>query len=274
MSLPPSLLDAWHSNDELLSLLVKEYSQKFPKLQTKLSALLSALPKTSEGLLLGEVSESTIKAIVRDSGFSGFKEVVREALRDERVARIGILGSLPESALSPSVRSLALAALDRTIENDFLTIEAAFSKLVTNTLEEMALAPISQKQLVERVQPLIGRTKVQTTTLLDTALAGFQTELQRRAVETLPEPDNAHFVYLGPEDSITRPFCKALVGKAISSKDMRRLRNGHGLPVARYRGGYNCRHSLVPVTKEAAEMMAIPVATRADIERANKGGKR
>ena len=274
MTLPQSLLDAWNDNEELLNELVQEYSRKFPQIQTRLAALLAAQPKNSEGRLIGEISEQMVKAIVRDSGFSGFKAAVKEALRDERVSRMGVLGSLADDVLEPSMRSLALAALDRTVETDFSTIEAAFSKVTTNTLEEMALVPLPKKQVVERIQPILNRTKAQTATLLDTALAGFQTELQRRAADTLPDQSNVLFVYTGPEDVITRPFCKALVGKAVRKQDIQKLKNGQGLPVARYRGGYNCRHALVPVASEFVKLSGIPIATKADIGRANRGGRR
>lgn len=61
------------------------------------------------------------------------------------------------------------------------------------------------------------------------------------------------YLYLGPDDAKTRPFCEAHVGKAYPLEVLRQMDNGTPLPVVPYCGSYNCRHTLSPLTLEDAE---------------------
>lgn len=83
-----------------------------------------------------------------------------------------------------------------------------------------------------------------------------------------------HYLYTGPQDGITRAFCKPLVNKVVSSAQMSTLNNGQGLPVVTSGGGYNCRHSWSPVTRSFIDSAGLDVAKAADIRKANRGGKR
>ena len=64
------------------------------------------------------------------------------------------------------------------------------------------------------------------------------------------------FLYVGPKDGITRPFCRKLVGKVLSKSQINRLNNGQGAgPVLTTGGGYNCRHSWTPISKGFVQVM-------------------
>jgi hypothetical protein len=84
------------------------------------------------------------------------------------------------------------------------------------------------------------------------------------------EADIDHFLYTGPNDGITRPFCDALVNKVVTSKQMRRLDNGQGLSVITSGGGYNCRHSWSPVTQGFIKSANLKLATASDISKASQ----
>jgi len=83
-----------------------------------------------------------------------------------------------------------------------------------------------------------------------------------------------HYLYTGPVDGITRPFCRALVNLVVDEKQMRRLNNGQGLAVKTSGGGYNCRHSWSPVTESFIEAAELDQATASDISKANSRAKR
>lgn len=91
------------------------------------------------------------------------------------------------------------------------------------------------------------RRDIQTE--LDTALMAFN-----RTVNTTKaaEVGIEFFLYTGPDDKITRPFCQEHVNKAYTLAELGDLDNGQGLPVPQYLGGYNCRHYLVPLDSNAA----------------------
>lgn len=63
------------------------------------------------------------------------------------------------------------------------------------------------------------------------------------------------FIYLGPDDQITRPFCQRLLSKdppIYSLTEISTMDNDQGLPVLDYGGGYNCRHQWRPISEERA----------------------
>ena len=75
------------------------------------------------------------------------------------------------------------------------------------------------------------------------------------------------FMYVGPKDGITRPFCRKLVGKVLSKSQINKLNNGQGAgPVLTSGGGYNCRHSWSPVSKGFIKVMDLTVATDSEIK--------
>jgi uncharacterized protein with gpF-like domain len=60
------------------------------------------------------------------------------------------------------------------------------------------------------------------------------------------------FLYVGPDDQVTRPFCVERVGQVWSTEEIDSWDNGQGLPANIYCGGYNCRHHLRPLSDELA----------------------
>lgn len=82
------------------------------------------------------------------------------------------------------------------------------------------------------------------------------------------------YLYTGPKDGITRPFCRALIGLVVDETQMSKLNNGQGKSVKIACGGYNCRHSWSPVTDSFVEAADLERAKPSDISKANKGAKR
>ena len=83
-----------------------------------------------------------------------------------------------------------------------------------------------------------------------------------------------HYLYTGPKDGITRPFCRPLINKVVDKTQLGKLNNGQGLSVRTSGGGYNCRHSWSPVTESFMKAAGLDKANASDISKANTGGKR
>ncbi len=65
--------------------------------------------------------------------------------------------------------------------------------------------------------------------------------------------DINNFLYYGNVQNNTRPFCRRRVGKIFSRQQIESWTHhwdGKSGPAMTHRGGYNCRHTLVPVRKE------------------------
>lgn len=90
---------------------------------------------------------------------------------------------------------------------------------------------------------------------VETAIRGAVRMALIQQSENASEATGVEMLYLydGPEDSKTRPFCDKHVGKVYSLAKIKALANDDGLPVETFAGGYNCRHRLSPISREDAE---------------------
>lgn len=72
------------------------------------------------------------------------------------------------------------------------------------------------------------------------------------------------FIYNGPDDSLTRPFCKHVLEKRnppiYKLSEINKMDNKQGLDVKISGGGYNCRHEWRPVDDELEATLRSEVA--------------
>lgn len=87
---------------------------------------------------------------------------------------------------------------------------------------------------------------------LRTALSGFEQVITNTKAQELGFD---LYIYLGPDDGVTREFCQDVLdeNKAWTEEEIAALDNEQGLDPFVYGGGYNCRHQWRPVDKEYAE---------------------
>lgn len=99
----------------------------------------------------------------------------------------------------------------------------------------------------------------QTSELLDSVARSLDTTLGRAAtaveggirrfnervtLETARDLD-FYYVYIGPDDAKTRPYCRPRVGKVLNQEQA-------DAAAANVEGRWNCRHDLAPITLEEA----------------------
>jgi hypothetical protein len=103
-----------------------------------------------------------------------------------------------------------------------------------------------------------------------TRITSFGRELTAVAAESAGVD---HYLYTGPLDGITRPFCRQLAGKVFTKSQVQDLRNYQIEPPLVRGGGYNCRHTWAPVSEELIESAGLDRGTNADVRRANQAAK-
>lgn len=108
--------------------------------------------------------------------------------------------------------------------------------------------PFDVQSLVDRVS---SRTLAHIETELNTAMIAFNRTVAKAQAERL---GIEKFLYVGPDDKITRQFCKDTLNDrnppVYTSDEIADMDNEQGLDVSQYGGGYNCRHEWLPVTDE------------------------
>lgn len=180
---------------------------------------------------------------------------------------------------------LAVQAIPETVRD---LDETALRILVDSAAERFWRDRITLPSVAEIAEGLARATSMTTPQALGADLSS-RLEISRGGAETLARTELAVFDrqvsaefaasaglalfwYTGPEDSLTRPFCGVAVGLVFDSDQIAALDNaqGAGAPLVAG-GGYNCRHTFVPVGAVTAR--SLRRATAADVAAANAAAK-
>lgn len=143
------------------------------------------------------------------------------------------------------------------------TAKRVVSEMTIGTAKKWAKGKIK-----ERLEEAFSFAKEKAKSLVFTGISSAKNETQERLAEAVPS-EQRFYLFLGPDDRITRPFCDVCNGYAFTAAQRSGLDNGQGLSVKRFCGGYNCRHTWVVITRAYAEERGIPLATETVIDRAN-----
>lgn len=237
--------------DEIIDQLLAKWDLNTVNFATRLANLVERVGLTSTGLLAARPSPEMALAILREAGFAALQREIESALTDaqELFAQRSVAG-IP---LAPSRRALATA---RGFASNQMTEVGGLSLAsLSGLLQQAASTPISKEEIAKQVEQIARTSISRARTIADTSIAGLQRATAIQAAAELP--GDVVFRYSGPNDKLTRPFCKRLVGRTFSPDEIRRLDNGQNLPSDLFCGGYNCRHSWQPMTREAAEVLGL-----------------
>jgi hypothetical protein len=191
---------------------------------------------------------------------------MKDAGLDSKLARIG---ELYGRELKVAMRKFESLGIDPLTVIDATTIEA----LVRFKVEQVQFKVIES---VGNIRPLLLQTIIlgekpdiasimkrvsgvpihQIETELRTSMLAFN-----RTVTAIQAEKSGieRFVYLGPDDRITRDFCSHVLNErnppVYTLDEILAMDNEQGLDVLQYGGGYNCRHEWQPITPELEEFL-------------------
>lgn len=271
------------------------------------SGPLAALTRARRDQLKAEVKAEQAFAKALKQSAIDISKVMEIAIR---TARVEAIRNYTDEQLMQFILEEGLGlAVDEFIEQTDLIRQAAergimairkdvdFSSIASNmqaiqamtaqTVFEDVILPPVKKSISRSLQDVILEVPPETiaTNLqiqLEGAMGRQLTEVKTQISSfgrsitafTAEEVGLTHYLYTGPKDGITRPFCRQLIDLVVTKDQMRKLDNGQGLGVLVYCGGYNCRHSWSPVSLGFIEAANLKLATNADINKANSKAKR
>jgi hypothetical protein len=144
----------------------------------------------------------------------------------------------------------ALVALKELRLAELLDVGQDVASQIWRTVVDGVLGGQSRETLIEDLSDLIDETESDTRTLYDTAVSTYSRQVH--LLHTDGSPDE-RFIYLGPDDDVTRPFCREHLNKIYPRAEIEAMDN-HQLPNPLLTGGgFNCRHQFLPVGLEAVE---------------------
>lgn len=153
----------------------------------------------------------------------------------------------PPMEFSPDDLKLLVGKQVKSVAELRSVVTSLANQAQTKTL--FSTGAMSFSQVTEILAKYTGKTIPQARTLAQTATTTFyraMADRNYRAIEAATgEP--AFFTYEGPDDQITREFCKKMLRRRrpLSREQIEALDNGQGLDPMTSCGGYNCRHSWV-----------------------------
>ncbi len=169
------------------------------------------------------------------------------------------LGRIRDEYQATTGKRFVLTEADVTLTETLVKFDTAIlANSVDGRVDE--LRAILLRSVITGVLPDIAsmaedigaKTAAEGATILRTGLMGFNRAVSMAKAKEDFGP-NPLFLYIGPDDKVTRPFCHARVDKVFDQKTIDSWDNGTDLPANIYCGGYNCRHHLRPVSKQLAE---------------------
>lgn len=230
------------------------------------SSLVSAireLLRQGKGGYLLTLSQEQLTNYLLEKGLGDALKVFQDAqldIRDLVVQNVKVFAPNFTSQKLTLFPFLKTASTDAVFTDSILTATAKTIKesLVTAVTTNNTTTAI--KQLEENLNKATGNQIAEARTKIS--------EMNRSLTATAAEAAGLDFFYYaGPKDNITRPFCRKLVGKVISAKDMGKLNNGVvGSSALIQGGGYNCRHSWTAVSKEFCDRLKLPILTSTEVK--------
>jgi len=229
--------------------------QRIVRLTNQLLAEGGRVVSTAVNLGVARAAARELEAVLAESGY---RELVEDALTvmgdlakyqglgQTRVARVERAAAWSAETLD-AFREMKLTAL--------LDVPAEVIRQVEQTLLRGIVGAQDRAELLNELLGQLEVTLPQARTIYDTALSEFS----RIAVTSTStgEADEA-FLYSGPIDGLTRPFCLERVGRVYVRADIETMDNGQLDNTLITGGGYNCRHTWIPVPPDT------DVAAKAD----------
>jgi SPP1 gp7 family putative phage head morphogenesis protein len=186
----------------------------------------------------------------------GLEQLYREVRKETREYRKKTGKEYKPEFLKSS--QTATKMLMEGAEIEILQQAEAIENEIGQLLRRAVLGGGTYKDLINDIQIQTGRARHRIQTLITTTLQAFSSQIRTSHAEAVGV---TQYAYLGPNDAVTRPWCKFWVGKRATMADFEKSATGEWVtkldrkdqptPVKIWRGGWNCRHDFVPLFDEA-----------------------
>lgn len=216
------------------------------KLERQITPLLEqyrVLPAVDAALARQELQNALVSSgyyqVTGDLLNDGYQAVLEE-VHDIYLQSVGENFQFAEASLERinALKNLDLGEFGK-LGDDFLTT-------LTRTLTDVNFGAVDYNMAVEILQSNVDKIGNHARTWITTGLSGIYRE---SSIMLAMDNGIEKFIYVGPRDKITRPFCAKYLNQIKTKAQWDELNDEQGqiLPVSQFGGGFNCRHALVGV---------------------------
>lgn len=246
--------------DALTGQFAAEMGEALTLLRARIRALLrqfdreqGQIVKTAANLARALAMERQIAAALEEAGWQDLAlaatdEPLNAVARQALATRAGTA-----AARLSAFDAEALAALKTLRFAEILEVGDDLAASLWRAVLDGVLGAQSRETLVEDLSDLMDDTAATAKTLYDTAVSTYMRQAQ--LLHTTGDPGE-RFIYLGPDDNVTRPFCRTHLNETLTRREIEGLDNGQLPNPLITGGGFNCRHQFVPIGLEPVEAEA------------------
>lgn len=200
------------------------------------------LESTSYNLRSIEDVRRQVQQIAVEQGSAAIADLLDRELPDI------IQASLAESGLgefAPQITDDVLDFLDGLDQEVIKNLNDTTGDLA-RAMRRGIVGGSQTSELLDSVARSLDTTLGRAATAIEGGIRRFN---ERVTIETARDAD-FYYVYIGPDDQKTRPYCRPRVGKVLNQEQA-------DAAVANVEGRWNCRHDLAPITLEDARRMGM-----------------
>jgi len=279
----PEPLKAVAASSEALALLIDGISESFRDDLAEIAEGLAAslgvvLEQAAEGGTFTAEAEALSRAIAAGDlsvllDEAGFTAAIDGLMEQYSTVLAGAVDTFEAAGLPRSALSLDLSLLESLAareESRWLLYGDDMALVAKRAILGSVFEGTTLSDTVDMIVEQMGATLADATRDARTFVNGYARNVQSHIAEVA---GLKHFLYVGPLDKITRPFCRPLVGKVLTEKQVGELRNGQIEPVITYAGGFSCRHHFNPVPPPS-DAAPWPTATSEDVNKAGETARK
>jgi hypothetical protein len=249
----------------------RAFAKALTKARAQLLETVGAAVQAANPLTLLNLNDEQLLEFILQGGlglavdeFIEQQEAIREAA--ERAMK-AVQPDFGFNQITPQLDSIQATAAASVFDDVILP---DFKRSINESLRDL-LVDVPSNIVMSNLEQKLKRSEGRQLTEVKTRISQYGRGVTAAAAEAA---DMSYYLYTGPRDGITRPFCRQLINLVVSKAQMKRLNNQQGLTVLTSGGGYNCRHSWSPVTLGFIEAANLTKAKGTDITKANSAARR
>lgn len=265
--------DRLKAQQRVAKLTEKMLSRAYVEAVAALQELLARVPgPVSERLARLNVSVTALEYLLDGAGLGRAEVEVGRALLDtldlQRQA-LQVAGLPSERSINARAIQAALTDVRERFWQDKVRGPSA------RTMLDGLRSSVSGETLDEAIHRIRGRLDRSVAPAMTEARTAFATFDRAVSAQAAAEAGAELYLYSGPRDLITRPFCGVLTGMVLTRAQVAALDNGQTALAPLYAGGgYNCRHAFGGISAAMVRRLGLPRATDEDVATANARARR
>jgi hypothetical protein len=188
------------------------------EVQRQVQAVIDQFGSPAIGDLLDRRLPEVIEANLRESGLEGFAPQITDDLLD------------------------FLDGLERDVIKSLNDTTGDLSRAIRRGIVGTQTTDVLLEAVARSLDTTLGRASV--------AIEGGIRRFNERTLLETGKGLEFLYVYIGPDDTKTRPYCRPRVGKVLTQEQAEAA-------TANVDGRWNCRHDLAPITRAEAEAQGL-----------------